>query len=102
MQELVQNAKAIRLPAAALGALAGVGVSYMATVFIDLTSYSLIVTLMTILLPIIVIGVIALILWIRKPLSGNDALLQEFVGYFEISFFFLYYATFCFLLLQRV
>ena len=102
MHEAVHNIKAIRLPAAAVGVVVGVGVSYFATRFIEQTYHSFLLMLIILLLPIIVIGVIAPILWTRKPLSDSDALLQEFVSYFGISFFFLYYVSYTLLMLAKV
>ena len=102
MHEAVHNIKVIRLPAAAVGVVVGVGFSYFATHFIEQTYHSFPLMLIILLLPIIVIGVIALILWTRNPLSDSDALLQEFVGYFGISFFLLYYATYILLMLAKV
>lgn len=107
MQEPVQDIKGIRLLAAAVGAVAGFGVAYLACYLLDHIRTpegiaGLALMLIIILFPVILIGTIALISWIRKPLSGNDALLQEFIVYFELSFFILYYITYTLYMLNRV
>ena len=107
MQEPVQDIKGIHLLAAAVGVVAGFGVAYLACYLLDNIRTpegiaGLALMLIIILFPVILIGIIALISWIRKPLSGDDALLQEFVVYFELSFFILYYITYTLYMLNRV
>lgn len=107
MQEPVQDIKGIRLLAAAVGVVAGFGVSYLACYLFDHIRIpegipGIAVMLIVVLFPIILIGIIALVSWIRKALSGNDALLQEFIVSFELSFFILYYATYTLCMLNRV
>lgn len=107
MQGPVQDIKGIRLPAAAVGVVAGFGVAYLACYILDKIRIpegipGPVLVLTVILFPVVLIGIITLILWIRKPLSGNDALLQEFIVYFELSFFILYYITYTLYMLNRV
>ena len=107
MQEPVQDIKGIRLLAAAVGIVAGFGVAYLACYLFDHIPIpegipSLASMLILVLFPVILIGIIALISWVRKPLSGNDLLLQEFIVYFELSFFILYYVTYTLYMLNRV
>jgi hypothetical protein len=98
VRESVQDIKTIRLPAAAVGLLAGSGVAYLVNFFADFARVpedipGFYIVLMILLVPVIVFGVVASILWIRKPSSGSDALIEEFVIYFEIPFILLYFAT---------
>jgi len=93
VQESARIIKAIRLPAAAIGLLAGFGTAYLACFFVERAAGPPLIYygLMVILLPFIVIGVTTLLLWIRKPLPASDA--RMFVLYFWIPFFTLYVAT---------
>lgn len=102
MQESVQDIKTIRLPAAAVGLLAGFGVAYLANLFVDIAAAPPMFywRLMIILLPFIVLGIVALILWIRKPLSASDA--QKFVIYFWVPFVFLYWTTYTLYWLPKI
>ena len=89
MQESTQNIKAIRLPAAAIGLLAGFSAAYLACFFADFTYiYD---GLIFIFLPFIVLGIIVFLLWIRKPLSASDA--WRFVVFFWIPFVSLFVVT---------
>ena len=89
----VQNIKGIRLLATATGLLAGIGTGYLVCYFIDALAEPPMYYwgLMDLLLPFAVLGMIALLLWIRKPLSTRDAIV--FVVYFWVPFLFLYLVT---------
>jgi hypothetical protein len=107
VQESAQDIKGTRLVAVAVGVVSGIGSSYL-MVFLDDRIHipegipSLVWMLVVVLLPVILIGLIAIISWIRKPSLGNDASSQEFLGYFELSFFILYYVTYTLYMLNRV
>jgi hypothetical protein len=107
VQESVQDIKGTRLVAVAVGVASGIGSSYLLVFLNDWIHIpegipSLVLMLVVVLLPVILIGLIAIISWIRKPSSGNDASSQEFLGYFELSFFILYYVTYTLYMLNRV
>ena len=89
MQESVQDINAIRHPAVAVGLLAGFGVAYLACYFADFTYIW--DGLVFIFLPFIVLGIIVVLLWIRKPLSASDA--WRFVVFFWIPFVSLFVVT---------
>jgi cytochrome bd-type quinol oxidase subunit 2 len=107
VQESAQDIKGTRLVAVAVGVVSGIGSSYL-MVFLDDRIHipegipSLVWMLVVVLLPIILIGLIAIISRIRKSSLGNDAPSQEFLGYFELSFFILYYVTYTLSMLNRV
>lgn len=90
MQESVRGIKTIRLTAAVVGLLAGFGVSYLANFFLDSAQNisGFYPVLIIYLPPVIVLGIIVSILWIRKPLSAPDA--ESFVIWCWIPFFLLY------------
>lgn len=102
MHEPVQNIKGSRLPPTATGCLAGFGVGYLVAYFGDIAAKPPLFywTLMTVLLPFIVLGIVALVLWIRKPLSTGDA--PKFVIYFWVPFVFLYWTTYILYWLPRI
>lgn len=93
MPKSVEDAKAIRLPAAAIGLLAGFGIAYLANFFVDIAASPPLFYwgLIILLLPFIALGMIVVFLWVQKPLSLNDA--QVFVLYFFGPFFSLYVTT---------
>ncbi len=93
MQESVQDINAIRHPAVAVGLLAGFGVGYLMAYFTDIAASPPLFYwgLMIMFLPFIVLGIIILLLWTRKPLSLSDS--RTFVLSFWGPFFSLYVAT---------
>jgi hypothetical protein len=94
MHESVQNIKGIRLLAAAVGLLAGFGVGYLMAYFTDIAAIPPLFdwSVLPLLLPLIVLGVVILTLLARNPLSTSDTL--KFVVYFWVPFFWLYIATY--------
>lgn len=107
MQEPTQDIKGTRLVAVAVGVVSGIGGSYLMTFFDDRIHIpegipSLVWMLVVVLLPVILIGLIVIISRIRKPSLGNDASSQEFLRYFELSFFILYYVTYTLYMLNRI
>lgn len=107
MQEAARGTESIRMPAVAIGLLAGFGVAYLACYIADRVRIpegipNLAFVLTIVLLPIIILAVIAIISWIQNPSSENDARLQELVVYFWLPFFILYYVTYTLYWLNRV
>jgi len=94
VHESVQDIKGIRLPAAATGLLAGFGVAYLTSYFVDTAHPEppvILYGLLFVVLPFVVLGMLLLPLWIRKPLSPRDS--RTFVLSFWGSFFSLYVVT---------
>ncbi len=100
MQESAKDINAIRHPAVAVGLLAGFGVAYLACFLLEQFRPTFDVGLTIILLPFVVLGIVALSLWIWKPLSVRDAL--NFVVYLWFPFLSLYWVTFSLYWLVRV
>ena len=102
VDESVQDIKGIRSRAISVGILAGFGVAYLASFIVDIAANPPLFYwgLMIILLPFVVLGIVALILWTQTPLSARNA--QKFVIYFWIPFFFLYGATYAFYWIPRM
>jgi len=79
------------LLAAATGIVTGSGVAYLVNFFLDSIQPRGLVVPILYSSPVVALVVVALILWLRKPLSASDA--RAFVFYFWGSFFSFYVAT---------
>jgi hypothetical protein len=89
------------MPIAATGALAGFGVGYLVAYFNDIGEPALFsVDIVTWLLPFLVLGVVALAVWMWKPVSNSDMLAA--IYHFWLPFLALYMATYILYWLPRI
>jgi hypothetical protein len=92
VEESAQAIKETRSLAIVMGLLTGIGVALIVNAFIDILSgFHFCPAVLIFGAPVVVFGIIALALWIRKPLFISDS--RTFVLSFWLPFFSLYVAT---------
>jgi len=91
VDESAQAVKETRSLAIVVGLSTGIGVALVVNQFIDVLSDFVCIPVLIFAAPVAVFGIIALVLWIRKPLFISDS--RTFALSFWLPFFSLYVIT---------